>query len=72
MEDYLNFLKKVFDMVDTEDRDLAQLSSIILDDGRFYISSELVTDDNGFMHFIVSDREDELLDRNIQIKVSEV
>ncbi len=72
MEDHLNFLKKVFDMVDTEDRDLAQLSSIILDDGRFYISSNLVTDDDGFMHFIVSDSEDELLDRNIQIKVSEV
>ena len=72
MEDHSNFLKKVFDMVDTEGRDLSQLSSIILDDGRFYISSELVTDDDGFMHFIVSDSEEELLDRNIQTKVSEV
>jgi len=59
-------------MIDTEDRDLAQLSSIILDDGRFYISSELVTDDDGFMSFIVSDREEEMLDRNIQLKISEI
>jgi len=72
MKDYTKFLKRVFSMIDTEDRDLAQLSSIILDDGRFYISSELVTDDDGFMSFIVSDREEEMLDRNIQLKISEI
>ena len=72
MKDYTKFLKRVFSMIDTEDRDLAQLSSIILDGGRFYISSELVTDDEGFMSFIVSDREEEMLDRNIQLKISEI
>lgn len=68
------FLKKVDELIvegcELYKRDVLQLGSLFLEDGKYFISSDIAIDDDGFSHFIVSD--DEQNEMNIRFKISEV
>ena len=68
------FLKRIDEMItegcEEYKRDVIQLGSLFLEDGKYFISSTLATDDDGYSHFLVSD--DDGKQMNVCFKISEV